>query len=376
MLKLNLGIRNQPIMNLLNRIINWLQPNKTEEVFTNNQQNNQPMKNVLSCIQPTGDMHFGNYFGAVQNWVKLQEEYDTLYGVVDYHAMTMPYVPKKLRENTWGLIINLLACGIKPENLFVQSLVPEHVELSWVFSCVTSYGELTRMTQFKDKTQQLGEKDKDALVSTGLFTYPVLQAADILIYHADYVPVGKDQEQHLELTRNVAQRFNTTFKTDYFTLPEPLFTEVPKVMSPANPLKKMSKSLGPKHYIDVFAEEARLRKQVRSAVTDTGDTPEGEMSAGVKNLFELLKAADRHDDHDSLMKDYNAGGLKYVALKDAVADGLVAINSELRERKAELWADRKNVKRQIQASSAEIRNRAKKTLKEVREITGLMNLRE
>ena len=333
------------------------------------------MKQVLSCIQPTGDMHFGNYFGAVQNWVKLQEEYDCVYGVVDYHAMTMPYDQKKLRQNTWSLIINLLASGVKAENLFVQSLIPEHVELSWIFNCVCSYGQLTRMTQFKDKKDQLNEGEKEAFISSGLFTYPVLQAADILIYNADYVPVGKDQEQHLELSRNIAARFNHQFKTEYFKSPEPLFTEVPKVMSPANPHKKMSKSLGVKHYIDVFADEARIRKQVRSAVTDTGDQPAGEMSAGVSNLFELLKAADRMDDHASLMKDYEAGTLRYAPLKDAVADGLVAINQELRARRDELNGDKKAVKRAIQASSAEIRKRAQQTLKDVRELTGLFNLK-
>lgn len=332
-------------------------------------------KQVLSCIQPTGDMHYGNYFGAVQNWVKLQEEYDCVYGVVDYHAMTMPYQPDKLRQNTWNLIINLLASGIQPQNLFIQSLVPEHAELSWIFNCVCSYGMLTRMTQFKDKKDQLQDADNEAFVSAGLFTYPVLQAADILIYNADYVPVGKDQEQHLELSRNIAARFNHQFGQEYFKLPEPLFTEVPKVMSPANPTKKMSKSLGPKHYIDVFADEARIRKQVRSAVTDTGEATDGAMSPGVANLFELLKAADQHDAHDRLMRDYEAGSLKYVELKDAVADGLVAISGTLRARRDELNADKRAVKRMIQESSAEIRRRAQQTLKDVRSITGLMNLK-
>jgi tryptophanyl-tRNA synthetase len=293
---------------------------------------------------------------------------------VDYHAMTMPYKPNKLRQNTWNLIINLLASGVKAENLFIQSLVPEHAELSWIFNCVCSYGQLTRMTQFKDKIAQLQSKDNDAFVSSGLFTYPVLQAADILIYNADYVPVGKDQEQHLELSRNIAARFNNQFG-EYFKLPEPLFTEVPKVMSPANPHKKMSKSMGPKHYIDVFADEARIRKQIRSAVTDTGDNPEGEMSKGVENLFELLKAAGRLEDYGNLMREYHEGNLKYSVLKDAVGDGLVAINAELRERKAELTSDKRAVKRMIQASSAEIRKRAQQTLKEVRERTGLLNLR-
>lgn len=333
------------------------------------------MKNILSCVQPTGDLHLGNYFGAVQNWVRLQQDYRCYYGVVDYHSMTMPYNPAQLRENTWKMAFYLLACGIKPDNIFIQSLVPEHVELSWILSCTTSFGELTRMTQFKDKTEQLKEADKEAFVSLGLFAYPVLQAADILIYHADYVPVGKDQEQHLELSRNIAQRFNHQFGKEYFVHPEPLFTDIPKLLSPADPTKKMSKSLGEKHYINLFGEEDRIRKQIRSAVTDTGDTKEGEMSAGVKNLFELLRACEQTAAHDSLMADYHAGALKYSDLKAAVADAVVELTTPFRERLAELNADKRAIKEQIQASSAEIRKRAAQTLKEVREITGLPTLR-
>lgn len=329
------------------------------------------MKNVLSAVQPTGDLHLGNYFGAVQNWVKLQEGYNCRYGVVDYHCMTMPYDAVLLRDNTWKMVFYLLACGIKPRNLFIQSLVPEHAELSWILGCTTSYGELTRMTQFKDKVDQLHETDKDAFVSQGLFAYPVLQAADILIYHADYVPVGKDQEQHLELSRNIAQRFNFQFGQEYFVHPEPLFTETPKILSPADPNKKMSKSLGEKHYINLFGEEDRIRKQIKSAVTDTGEAVAGEMSAGVKNLFELLRACDAMSAHDALMADYTSGALRYSDLKESVANALIGLINPLRERLAELWADEKNVKSQVQESSAEIRKRAQQTLREVRDITGL-----
>lgn len=331
-------------------------------------------KQILSCIQPTGHMHFGNYFGAVRNWVRLQDDYDCIYGVVDYHAMTMPYQPKKLRENTWELIFNLIATGIKPENLFIQSLVPEHAELSWIFNCFTSYGHLGRMTQFKDKSAQNKDKGDAGFISSGLYTYPVLQAADILIYKADYVPVGKDQEQHLELTRDIAQRFNNQVGKEYFILPEPLFTEVPKVMSLADPTRKMSKSAGEKHYVNVFAEEARIRKQVRSAVTDTGEQTEG-MSPGVENLFSLLKACEQIEAHDSLMQDYEAGNLKYVALKDAVADGLIGLSTQFRETRAELNANKKEVKNQVKAASAEIRKQAQQTIKEVKDLTGLLNVR-
>jgi len=201
-------------------------------------------KKVLSCIQPTGQMHLGNYFGAVKNWVDLQKEYECVYGIVDYHAMTMPYDTKKLRNNTWELIMDLVATGLEPSNIFIQSLVPEHSELSWIFNCFCSYGQLTRMTQFKDKSKSQQESNNESYISAGLFDYPVLQAADILIYKADFVPVGKDQEQHLELTRDIAQRFNHQVGKEYFVLPDTLFTETPKINSTADPSRKMSKSAG------------------------------------------------------------------------------------------------------------------------------------
>lgn len=332
-------------------------------------------KQVLSCIQPTGNLHIGRYFGAVQNWVNLQDTYDCLYGVVDYHAMTMPYDPKKLRNNTWELIFNLLATGIKPENLFIQSLIPEHAELGWIFNCFTSFGHLQRMTQFKDKSQQSKEKSSDNFISVGLYDYPVLQAADILIYNADFVPVGKDQDQHLELSRVIAQRFNNQIGKEYFVSPQPLFTTIPKVMSTADPSRKMSASAGEKHNISIFADEARIRKQIRSAVTDTGETNAGEMSPGVKNLFELLVACDAMDAHQSLSDDYKAGALKYSELKAAVADALMAIVTPIQERKAALTANKKEVKNQIKAASAAIRKRAQQTLKEVKDLAGLVNVR-
>lgn len=329
-------------------------------------------KKVLSLIQPTGDMHLGNYFGAVQNWVQLQENYQCTFGVANYHSMTMPYKADGLRENTWRMIMYLLACGVKPESLFVQSMVPEHAELAWVLSCVTSFGELSRMTQFKDKSHQLQDQDSEATITTGLFSYPVLQAADILIYHADFVPVGADQAQHLELTRNIAQRFNHQFGKEYFRMPELLLTQFPKIMSTADPTRKMSKSLGEKHYISLFSDEARIRKQIQSAVTDAGDTPEGEMSPGVKSLFDLLKACGGSEAHAALMQDYEARSLKYVDLKQAVADAVVGLCAPIRLRHDELAANKRALKDQVKAASAEKRKVAQQTLKEVRELVGLL----
>lgn len=331
------------------------------------------MKRVMSGIQPTGKIHFGNYFGAIRNWVSLQEEYQCYFSIVDYHAITMPYDPVKLRQNTWDLAINLLACGVKEECLFVQSMVPEHTELAWILSSVASYGQVTRMTQFKDKSRDAQAMSEDQFISTGLFTYPVLQAADILIYRAEYVPVGQDQQQHLELTRNIAERFNHQFGKEFFPIPEALFTETPKIMSTADPSRKMSKSAGDKHNIDIFADESRIRNQIRSAVTDTGDQREGEMSPGVANLFSLIKACGNMDSYQELMKLYDSGNLSYKDLKEVTADGLVQESALLVSRRKELLENKKEIKNKIKYHSMEIRKEAQETLKAVKELAGLMN---
>jgi tryptophanyl-tRNA synthetase len=327
---------------------------------------------VLSCIQPTGDMHIGNYFGAVANWVKLQQTHNCIYGVVDLHAMTMPFDPETLRSNTHQMVVDLLASGIDPEKsiLFIQSLVPEHTELYWIFNCITPMGDLSRMTQFKEKGDQLEEKG-GAFVSAGLFGYPVLQAADILIYRADRVPVGKDQVQHLELSREIARRFNGTFG-EYFPEPGPLLTESAKVMSLADPEKKMSKSLGDRHCIGLFEEEALIRKKVKIAVTDSGALPEGvSVSPGVGNMLEILRACDKLDAAAELRKEYDAGTLKYVLLKEAVADALVELTGRIRARRAELNSHPERVSQIIQRGSESAREIARETLREVRALTGL-----
>lgn len=330
---------------------------------------------VLSGIQPTGKLHLGRYFGAIQNWVELQSQYDCIYGIVNYHAMTMPYQIKNLIPATWELTFDLIACGLKPENIFIQSLIPEHTELFWIFNTMTGYGELKKMTQFKDKSLQVSEKGKDAFISSGLYTYPVLQAADILIYRAHYVPVGKDQEQHLELTRNVAQRFNHQVGREYFHLPDPLFTEIPKVMSTADPTRKMSASLGAKHHIDLFATPDQITRQIKSAVTDAGENQGDSMSPGVENLFGLLKAAGQEAEYNDLMEQYRKGDLRYGPLKEIVANALVQMTEPIRERKAEILSDKKRVKDQIKASSSDIRKRAQNTIAEVKELVGLLNVK-
>lgn len=332
-------------------------------------------KKVLSCIQPTGDMHLGNYFGAVKNWVDLQEKYDCVYGVVDYHAMTMPYDVKKLRNNTWEIMYNLVSVGVKPENLFIQSLVPEHAELCWIFNCFCGMGELSRMTQFKDKSQkQNDEGTSNKFISVGLLDYPVLQTADILIYKADYVPVGKDQDQHLELSRTIAGRFNHQVGKEYFVMPKGLHTETPKIMSTADPTRKMSKSAGEKHYIAVFGDEKRIMKQIKSAVTDTGEMTET-MSPGVENLFSLLKASGDTENHAQLLDTYKDGNLRYGDLKVAVGESIVKMTNQFKANKAEILQDKRALKDQIKQSSSEIRKQAQETLKEVKDLVGLINVK-
>jgi len=331
-------------------------------------------KRVLSCIQPTGEIHIGNYFGAIKNWVDIQDKYDCVYGVVDLHAMTMPYDPKTLQDNTTQMFVDLLACGIDPARsvLFVQSLVPQHTELTWIFSCVTSYGELSRMTQFKDKSDQLDETaGKKGFISAGLFTYPVLMAADILIYKAHYVPVGKDQEQHLEMSRNIAVRFNKQFG-EYFPEPAPLYTEVPRLMSLADPTKKMSKSLGDKHYIGLFESEDSIRKKVKTAVTDAGGQSGGAMSPGVANLFTIIKACGNLQAWEELNRQFLNGTLKYSDLKNITADSLVDTLRPFREKRTEMNSDRTRVKKLMYELSAVARDYTVKVLDDVKELAGLI----
>lgn len=330
------------------------------------------LSRVLSGIQPTAEMHIGNYFGAVKNWVALQTTHECIYTIVDLHAITMPYDPAKLRANIERMVIDLLACGIDPEKaiLFIQSLVPEHTELCWILSCLTPFGDLRRMTQFKDKSEFIEGQDSTQFVSAALFTYPVLQAADILVYRAHHVPVGKDQEQHLELSRELARRFNNQFGVELFPEPMPLFTETPRVMSLVDPTKKMSKSAGERHYVGLFEDEQSVRAKIKSAVTDSGDVTGG-MSPGVVNLFEILKASGKTADAASLMQDYNAGNLKYSRLKEVVADALVELTSSLRARRAEIARDAAGVNKQVQEMSQKARSIASETLIQVRRLGGL-----
>ncbi len=329
---------------------------------------------VLSCIQPTGEVHIGNYFGAIKNWVALQNTKQCIYGIVDLHAMTGKNFDHQIqRQRSNQMMIDLLACGIDPQKsiLFVQSLVPEHLELAWILGSIGSFGELSRQTQFKDKMEK--SKNTQATVPVGLFTYPILQAADILIYKAQSVPVGRDQKQHLELTRNLATRFNNQFG-DFFPIPEPDFSDTPKVMSFADPQQKMSKSLGEKHFIRLFEEEKDLRKKIKSAITDSGETKEGELSAGVKNLFDMLNACGKENARISLMNDFHNGNLQYKLLKETVADALVELTSDMRQRRSEIENDVSLISDVIREMSGQARAIAQKNLYEVKQIVGLKSI--
>jgi tryptophanyl-tRNA synthetase len=286
---------------------------------------------VLSGIQPTADsFHLGNYLGAVRNWVAMQETHDAFYCVVDLHAITAGHDPVLLRQRTRVSAAQLLALGLDPERctLFVQSHVPEHPQLAWVLGCITGFGEASRMTQFKDKSSRQGT-DR---ASVGLFTYPVLQAADILLYQADAVPVGEDQRQHLELTRDLAQRFNTRYGSA-FTVPEPyILRETAKITDLQDPTAKMSKSSSsPAGIIDLLDDPAKSAKKIRSAVTDTGREIifRPDEKPGIANLLTIYSALSGRTVED-LVAAYDGRG--YGDLKKDLAEVVAGFVRPIQER--------------------------------------------
>jgi tryptophanyl-tRNA synthetase len=286
---------------------------------------------VLSGIQPTADsFHLGNYRGAVRNWVAMQDTHDAFYCVVDLHAITMGHDPIALRARTRTSVAQLLAVGLDPEQctLFVQSHVPEHAQLAWVLSCITGFGEAGRMVQFKDKSAKTGQDT----TTVGLFTYPILQAADILLYQADQVPVGEDQRQHLELTRDLAQRFNTRYGQT-FTVPSAyIVRDTAKITDLQDPTAKMSKSASsPNGIIELLDEPARSAKKIKSAVTDTGREIlyDEENKPGVSNLLTIYAALTGRT-IDELLEQYDGRG--YGDLKKDLAEIVVDFVKPLQER--------------------------------------------
>lgn len=312
---------------------------------------NSTVSRVLSGIQPTADSyHLGNYLGALKQWIDLQDGYDAFYFIPDLHAITVEQNPEELRNRTIAGAAQLIALGIDSDKstLFVQSHVPAHTELTWVFQCLTGFGEASRMTQFKDKSAKQGS-DR---TSVGLFTYPILMAADILLYSPDYVPVGEDQRQHLELTRNLAERFNNKYG-DTFKVPEPFIPEgAAKIYDLQEPTSKMSKSgANPKGLVNLLDAPKTSAKRIKSAVTDDlGSVAfDRENQPGVSNLL-VIQSALTGESIDSLVEKYADQG--YGHLKVDTADALQEFTTPLKARYDELMADRGELER-ILAKGAE-----------------------
>jgi tryptophanyl-tRNA synthetase len=324
---------------------------------------------VVSGAKPTGELHLGNLLGATRVWVDLQSSFECFFFVADLHALTEPWDPLALRWQTQQLAGDLLAAGIDPERslLFVQSHVPAHTELAWVFDALTSYGDLHRMTQFKEKRDRA--RVEGEFVSAGLFDYPVLQAADILAYRGARVPVGQDQLQHLELTRRIARRFNVQFGV-FFPEPEPILSETPRVMSLADPARKMSKSLGPEHTIGIMEEEQSIWKKVRAAVTDVGPRSKEEaMSPGVANLFQLLQASAPASVVERFLDEWRSGVLKYEPLKRAVFEHLMMLLGPIRERRCRI--SNEQIEAVLALGAQRATTEAEATLREVRHRVGI-----
>ncbi|NEA82484.1 tryptophan--tRNA ligase [Actinospica acidiphila] len=327
---------------------------------------------VLSGIQPTaGSFHLGNYLGAVRQWVALQETHDAFYMVVDLHAITVPQDPEELRANTRLATAQLLAAGLDPDRctLFVQSHVPEHAQLAWVMNCLTGFGEASRMTQFKDKSAKQGA-DR---ASVGLFTYPILQVADILLYQAHEVPVGEDQRQHIELTRDLATRFNGRFG-DTFTLPKPyILKETAKIYDLQDPAVKMSKSAStPKGLINLLDEPKATAKKVKSAVTDTDTVIRYDVAEkpGVSNLLTIYSVLTGTEIAD-LEEKYAGKG--YGALKTDLAEVMVDFVTPFRERTQQYLDDPETLDSILAKGAEKARAVAAETLAQAYERVGFLS---
>ncbi len=326
---------------------------------------------VLSGIQPTADsFHFGNYLGAVRQWVSLQETHQPFFFIADLHAITAEQDPKVLRERCLRYVAQLIAAGIDPAraSIFLQSQVPAHAQLCWVLECITGFGEARRMTQFKDKSARDGE----GAASVGLFTYPVLQAADILLYRPEYVPVGEDQRQHLELTRDLAQRFNHRYQKT-FRLPEPyILKATAKILDLQDPARKMSKSSsGPGGIIEMLDDPARSAKKVRSAVTDSDSVIafDAENKPGVTNLLVIFSALTGRGTED-LVASYDGRG--YGDLKKDLGEVVVDYVTPFRERTLELLEDRSELDAVLRSGCERAGAIAEATLAEVYERVGFV----
>jgi tryptophanyl-tRNA synthetase len=325
-------------------------------------------KIIFSGIQPSGSLTLGNYIGALKNWVSLQEEYDSYYCIVDMHAITVPKEPKDLRKNTLEVLANYISAGLDPEKntLFIQSHVPEHAELSWVLNCYTYFGELSRMTQFKDKS-----KKNSSNINAGLFDYPVLMASDILLYQTDLVPVGEDQRQHLELSRDIAERFNNRYSPT-FKVPEPYISKVgAKIMSLQDPESKMSKSDDNENgYILLNDSPDKIMKKFKRAVTDSvGEINYTDDQPGIKNLITIYsKLTDKSV--DDILQDYSGKG--YAELKEDTAEVVIESLRHIREESEKLVKDKTYLEKIYREGAEKARYSAMKTLRKVHKKIGFI----
>jgi tryptophanyl-tRNA synthetase len=322
---------------------------------------------VFSGIQPSGGLHIGNYLGAIRNWVRDQDKYDNIFCIVDLHAITVPQDPAALRENTLDLAAIYLASGIKPEQaMFVQSHVPAHAELAWILECFTPMGWLERMTQFKEKSGKDRERS-----STGLFAYPALMAADILLYDTRFVPVGDDQRQHIELTRDVAQRMNQRFG-EIFVLPEPMIKQSgARIMGLDNPENKMSKSLAadaPGHAIFMLDSPDVIRKKLARAQTDAQPEVRFPAGPGVTNLLEIYRTI-KELDWPVVEKEF--AGKPYSVLKSAVADAVIEVLTPIQQRYREIRSNDAALMQQLGRTAERLMPIANATLHRVQQAVGL-----
>lgn len=323
---------------------------------------------LLSGIQPSGNLMIGNYIGALRNWVKLQEEYDCLFVLVDLHAITIKQNPTDLLRRCYEFLCLYLACGIDPDKntIFVQSHVPGHSQLAWILNCFTHMGELNRMTQFKEKASR-----HSANVNAGLFDYPVLMAADILLYGTDLVPVGDDQKQHLELVRNVAERFNN-IHGEIFTVPEPYIPEVgSRIMSLQDPTSKMSKSDdNSNNYIALLDSPDAIREKLKRAVTDSGrEIKYDEAKPGLCNLLSIYSSITGKPT-DVIEQDYDGKG--YGHLKKDLAEIVVEFLDPIQERYGEFIKDRQYIEKILSEGAAIAHARSEMMIRRVHDVLGFI----
>lgn len=320
-------------------------------------------KVILTGMQPTGKLHLGSLLGALDNWCRMLDSYDCLFFLADQHAITMPHVPVELRRNVIDSVAQYIACGLDPKKckIFLQSQIIGHAELMWILSCLTSIGQLERMTQFKDKSKKVGK-----FVCSGLLFYPILMAADILLYNANLVPVGEDQKQHLEITRDIAQKFNGTY-SDTFVLPEPYIGQTgARIMSLQNPTVKMSKSDKNQNGVVYITDtDEIIRKKITGAITDSGNEIafDEKNKPGISNLLNIFAAIEGISIEEAV-KQFSSL-TSYVPFKQAVADAVIGKVSPMREKYGEIVQDKDYLVAVLRAGREEAQQRANKMISKV-----------